>query len=82
MAKYLLNALTTVLARALAGTPILVNAVDPGNTATHPSAVTTRPTVRSPKAPATSSAPPPSMPTDLPDACSATHSPELGSVRP
>jgi NAD(P)-dependent dehydrogenase (short-subunit alcohol dehydrogenase family) len=36
MAKYMLNALTTVLARALAGTPILVNAVDPGNTATHP----------------------------------------------
>jgi NAD(P)-dependent dehydrogenase (short-subunit alcohol dehydrogenase family) len=36
MAKYLLDALTTVLARALAGTPILVNAVDPGNTATHP----------------------------------------------
>jgi NAD(P)-dependent dehydrogenase (short-subunit alcohol dehydrogenase family) len=36
MAKYVLNALTTVLARALAGTPILVNAVDPGNTATHP----------------------------------------------
>jgi NAD(P)-dependent dehydrogenase (short-subunit alcohol dehydrogenase family) len=36
MAKYLLNALTTVLARALADTPILVNAVDPGNTATHP----------------------------------------------
>ncbi|AEW98283.1 SDR family NAD(P)-dependent oxidoreductase [Streptantibioticus cattleyicolor] len=36
MAKYMLNALTTVLARALAETPILVNAVDPGNTATHP----------------------------------------------
>ncbi|MER8099241.1 SDR family NAD(P)-dependent oxidoreductase [Kitasatospora sp. NPDC094016] len=36
MAKYLLNALTTVLARDLADTPILVNAVDPGNTATHP----------------------------------------------
>jgi NAD(P)-dependent dehydrogenase (short-subunit alcohol dehydrogenase family) len=36
MAKYMLNALTTVLARALADTPILVNAVDPGNTATHP----------------------------------------------
>jgi NAD(P)-dependent dehydrogenase (short-subunit alcohol dehydrogenase family) len=32
----MLNALTTVLARALAGTAILVNAVDPGNTATHP----------------------------------------------
>lgn len=36
MAKYMLNALTSVLARALADTPILVNAVDPGNTATHP----------------------------------------------
>jgi len=36
MAKYLLNALTGVLARALADTPILVNAVDPGSTATHP----------------------------------------------
>ncbi|MFD7593741.1 SDR family NAD(P)-dependent oxidoreductase [Kitasatospora sp. NPDC059812] len=36
MAKYMLNALTTVLARDLAHTPILVNAVDPGNTATHP----------------------------------------------
>ncbi|MDX3372523.1 SDR family NAD(P)-dependent oxidoreductase [Streptomyces sp. ME02-6987-2C] len=36
MAKYMLNALTTVLARALADTSILVNAVDPGNTATHP----------------------------------------------
>ncbi|MER5890232.1 SDR family NAD(P)-dependent oxidoreductase [Streptomyces sp. NPDC001941] len=36
MAKYMLNALTGVLARALADTPILVNAVDPGNTATHP----------------------------------------------
>jgi NAD(P)-dependent dehydrogenase (short-subunit alcohol dehydrogenase family) len=36
MAKHMLNALTTVLARALAQTPILVNAVDPGNTATHP----------------------------------------------
>ncbi|MFC4948829.1 SDR family NAD(P)-dependent oxidoreductase [Pseudonocardia sp. GCM10023141] len=39
MAKYMLNALTTVLARALADTPILVNAVDPGNTATHPERV-------------------------------------------
>ncbi|MFD7031530.1 SDR family NAD(P)-dependent oxidoreductase [Streptomyces sp. NPDC059917] len=36
MAKYTLNALTGVLARALSGTSILVNAVDPGNTATHP----------------------------------------------
>lgn len=36
MAKHLLNALTTVLGRALKDTPILVNAVDPGNTATHP----------------------------------------------
>jgi NAD(P)-dependent dehydrogenase (short-subunit alcohol dehydrogenase family) len=36
MAKYMLNTLTTVLARALAETPILVNAVDPGSTATHP----------------------------------------------
>lgn len=36
MAKYMLNALTAVLARALKDTPILVNAVDPGDTATHP----------------------------------------------
>jgi NAD(P)-dependent dehydrogenase (short-subunit alcohol dehydrogenase family) len=36
MAKYMLNTLTGVLARALEDTPILVNAVDPGNTATHP----------------------------------------------
>jgi NAD(P)-dependent dehydrogenase (short-subunit alcohol dehydrogenase family) len=36
MAKYMLDALTAVLARALADTRVLVNAVDPGNTATHP----------------------------------------------
>lgn len=36
MGKYTLNALTTLLARELEDTPILVNAVDPGNTATHP----------------------------------------------
>src|SRR5882757_8217824 len=36
MAKYMLNVLTTTLARALEDTPILVNAVDPGDTATHP----------------------------------------------
>jgi NAD(P)-dependent dehydrogenase (short-subunit alcohol dehydrogenase family) len=36
MAKYMLNALTAVLGRALADTAILVNAVDPGDTATHP----------------------------------------------
>lgn len=36
MGKYTLNALTRILARALAGTSILVNAVDPGDTATHP----------------------------------------------
>jgi NAD(P)-dependent dehydrogenase (short-subunit alcohol dehydrogenase family) len=36
MAKFMLNALTTTMARALADTPILVNAVDPGDTATHP----------------------------------------------
>jgi NAD(P)-dependent dehydrogenase (short-subunit alcohol dehydrogenase family) len=36
MAKYMLNALTTVLARAFKDTPVLVNAVDPGDTATHP----------------------------------------------
>ncbi|MFY4722971.1 SDR family NAD(P)-dependent oxidoreductase [Streptomyces sp. LaBMicrA B280] len=36
MAKYTLNALTAVLGRALADTPILVNAVDPGDIATHP----------------------------------------------
>ncbi|WP_279582211.1 SDR family NAD(P)-dependent oxidoreductase [Fodinicola feengrottensis] len=49
MAKYLLNALTGVLGRALKDTPILVNAVDPGNTATHPERVdeTDRPAVDS-----------------------------------
>jgi NAD(P)-dependent dehydrogenase (short-subunit alcohol dehydrogenase family) len=36
MGKYMLNALTTTLARALGDTPILINAVDPGDTATHP----------------------------------------------
>ncbi|GAA1888369.1 SDR family NAD(P)-dependent oxidoreductase [Streptantibioticus ferralitis] len=36
VAKHTLNVLTTVLARALKDTPILVNAVDPGETATHP----------------------------------------------
>ncbi|WP_134664962.1 MULTISPECIES: SDR family NAD(P)-dependent oxidoreductase [unclassified Amycolatopsis] len=35
-AKHALNTLTGVLASALRGTPILVNAVDPGETATHP----------------------------------------------
>ncbi|MEV6603023.1 SDR family NAD(P)-dependent oxidoreductase [Kutzneria sp. NPDC051319] len=35
-AKHTLNVLTEVLARALADTPILVNSVDPGATATHP----------------------------------------------
>lgn len=36
LAKYTLNALTTTLAAALADTPILINAVDPGSVATHP----------------------------------------------
>jgi NAD(P)-dependent dehydrogenase (short-subunit alcohol dehydrogenase family) len=36
LAKYTLNALTTTLAAALANTPILVNAVDPGPVASHP----------------------------------------------
>ena len=36
LSKYTLNALTRTLAPALAGTPILVNAVDPGRVATHP----------------------------------------------
>ncbi|GAA2790834.1 SDR family NAD(P)-dependent oxidoreductase [Mycolicibacterium pallens] len=36
MAKHMLNALTVGLARAFADTAILVNAVDPGETATHP----------------------------------------------
>lgn len=36
LAKFTLNALTFNLARALADTPILVNAVDPGSVATHP----------------------------------------------
>ncbi|MGW7533205.1 SDR family NAD(P)-dependent oxidoreductase, partial [Amycolatopsis sp. NPDC054798] len=35
-AKHALNTLTGVLAAALRDTPILVNAVDPGETATHP----------------------------------------------
>jgi NAD(P)-dependent dehydrogenase (short-subunit alcohol dehydrogenase family) len=35
-AKHTLNVLTTVLARALKDTPILVNSVDPGETASHP----------------------------------------------
>lgn len=36
LAKYTLNALTSTLASALADTPILVNAVDPGSVASHP----------------------------------------------
>ena len=36
LAKYTLNALTATLATALADTPILVNAVDPGSVSTHP----------------------------------------------
>jgi NAD(P)-dependent dehydrogenase (short-subunit alcohol dehydrogenase family) len=36
LAKYTLNALTSTLATALADTPILVNAVDPGSIASHP----------------------------------------------
>jgi NAD(P)-dependent dehydrogenase (short-subunit alcohol dehydrogenase family) len=36
LAKFTLNALTTTLAAALTGTPILVNAVDPGRVASHP----------------------------------------------
>lgn len=36
LAKHSLNALTIVLAAALADTPILVNAVDPGSVASHP----------------------------------------------
>ena len=36
LAKYTLNALTITLATALADTPILVNAVDPGSVASHP----------------------------------------------
>jgi NAD(P)-dependent dehydrogenase (short-subunit alcohol dehydrogenase family) len=35
-AKHVLNVLTGVLAHALKDTPILVNSVDPGETATHP----------------------------------------------
>jgi NAD(P)-dependent dehydrogenase (short-subunit alcohol dehydrogenase family) len=35
-AKHTLNVLTEVLAHALKDTPILVNSVDPGETATHP----------------------------------------------
>lgn len=36
LAKFTLNALTTTLAAALADTPILINAVDPGRVASHP----------------------------------------------
>jgi NAD(P)-dependent dehydrogenase (short-subunit alcohol dehydrogenase family) len=36
LAKHTLNALTVTLAAALAGTPILINAVDPGPVASHP----------------------------------------------
>jgi NAD(P)-dependent dehydrogenase (short-subunit alcohol dehydrogenase family) len=36
VAKYMLNVLTTTMARALEDTSILINAVDPGDTATHP----------------------------------------------
>jgi NAD(P)-dependent dehydrogenase (short-subunit alcohol dehydrogenase family) len=36
MAKYALNALTRAIAAALHDTPILINAVDPGQTASHP----------------------------------------------
>jgi NAD(P)-dependent dehydrogenase (short-subunit alcohol dehydrogenase family) len=36
LAKYTLNALTVTLATALADTPILINAVDPGSVASHP----------------------------------------------
>lgn len=36
LAKHSLNALTATLAAALADTPILVNAVDPGSVASHP----------------------------------------------
>ena len=36
LAKHTLNALTRTLASALAGTPLLVNAVDPGRVASHP----------------------------------------------
>jgi len=36
LAKYTLNALTSTLATAFAGTPILINAVDPGSIASHP----------------------------------------------
>jgi NAD(P)-dependent dehydrogenase (short-subunit alcohol dehydrogenase family) len=36
LAKYTLNVLTTALAAALADTPILVNAVDPGSFTSHP----------------------------------------------
>ncbi|MFI9387404.1 SDR family NAD(P)-dependent oxidoreductase [Kutzneria sp. NPDC052558] len=35
-AKHSLNVLTEILARAFEGTPVLVNSVDPGSTATHP----------------------------------------------
>jgi NAD(P)-dependent dehydrogenase (short-subunit alcohol dehydrogenase family) len=36
IAKFMLNVLTATMARALEDTPILVNSVDPGDTATHP----------------------------------------------
>jgi NAD(P)-dependent dehydrogenase (short-subunit alcohol dehydrogenase family) len=36
MGKYMQNVLTATLAREFEGTPILINAVDPGETASHP----------------------------------------------
>lgn len=64
MAKYALDALTRVLAHSLEDTPIL-NAVGPGNTATHPERIddTDRPVAESARA---SSGPPPWVLTDPP----------------
>lgn len=72
MAKYMLNALTRVLARAFAGTAILVNAVDPGDTPPIPNAATTTRTARPPRAPAASYGPPHSAQTARPAGSFAT----------
>ena len=75
MAKYMLDALTAVLARALADTPVLVNAVDPGNTATHPERgddENDRPAAESAR---DIVGPPPSAPTARPGASSMTGGP-------
>ena len=72
MAQHMLNVLTIVLARALEDAPTLVNAVEPGNTPTHPERGdddSDRPAAESAQE---SSGPPPSAPTDPPEGSSVT----------